>query len=132
VRGCPCRGAGRRGGGAFDGSAGPTVFAYGVSAGAFSVAVIGTLQTHTAEEMRGRVMAWYSLCFLGSSPVGGPTFGVLAGWLGVSGALCVEATVCAAVALATGIAWRVMGARRRRTYANRHGRGERPRGTDFN
>jgi MFS family permease len=84
------------------------VFAYGVSAGAFSVAVIGTLQTHTAEEMRGRVMAWYSLCFLGSSPVGGPAFGVLAGWLGVSGALRVEACVCAAVALATAIGWRVM------------------------
>jgi len=84
------------------------VFAYGVSAGAFSVAVIGTLQTRTAEEMRGRVMALYSLCFLGSSPVGGPAFGVLAGWLGVSGALCVEASVCAAAALATAIVWRVV------------------------
>lgn len=83
-------------------------FAYGVSAALFSVAVISTLQVRAADEMRGRVMAVYSICFLGSSPIGGPTFGALAAWLGVSGALRVEACVCAAVALASIVAWRGM------------------------
>jgi hypothetical protein len=55
----------------------------------------------TVEDMRGRVMALYSICFLGSSPLGGPAFGALAGWIGVSGALRVTAGICAAVALIT-------------------------------
>lgn len=53
-------------------------------------------------------MAVYSICFLGSSPIGGPSFGALAAWLGVSGALRVEASVCAAVALASIVVWRAM------------------------
>jgi MFS family permease len=83
-----------------------TIFAYGVSAGSFSVSVISTLQSRTVEDMRGRVMAVYSICFLGSSPVGGPVFGALAEWIGVSGALRVEACICAIVALATIIVWK--------------------------
>jgi MFS family permease len=83
-------------------------FAYGVSAGLFSVAVISTLQMQAAEDMRGRVMALYSICFLGSSLVGGPAFGALAGLLGVSGTLRVEAFICMVVAMTTGIACQVM------------------------
>ncbi len=82
-------------------------FAYGMSAGLFSVTLISTLQLQTAEEMRGRVMALYSVCFLGSSLIGAPAFGGLAGWLGVSGALCVTALICAAAALAGGIIWQM-------------------------
>ena len=37
-----------------------------------------TLQLTTAPEMRGRVMALWSVAFLGSSPVGGP----IVGWIG--------------------------------------------------
>jgi hypothetical protein len=48
----------------------------------------------------------YSICFLGSSPVGGPAFGALAEWFGVSGALRVEACICAVVALAAIIVWK--------------------------
>jgi MFS family permease len=76
------------------------IFAYGVSAGLFSVTVIGTLQSQASDDMRGRVMALYSICFLGSSLVGGPAFGGLAEWLGVSGALRIEGIVCAFVVLA--------------------------------
>jgi MFS family permease len=82
-------------------------FAYGVSAGLFSVTVISTLQMQTVEDMRGRVMALYSICFLGSSPVGGPAFGALAGWIGVSGALLTSASICAAVAVIAIIIWQV-------------------------
>jgi MFS family permease len=80
-------------------------FAYGLTAGLFSVTVISTLQMQAAEDMRGRVMALYSICFLGSSPIGGPAFGALAGWIGVSAALRVEACICAAVALSGTIIW---------------------------
>lgn len=83
-------------------------FAYGVSAGLFTVTVISTLQSHIAEDMRGRVMALYSICFLGSSPIGGPAFGALAEWIGVSGALRVEASICAVVALTAIIVWQAM------------------------
>jgi hypothetical protein len=80
-------------------------FAYGVSVGLFSVAAISTLQLRTVEDMRGRVMALCSICFLGSSPVGGPAFGALAGWIGVSGALRITASICAIAALIAGIVW---------------------------
>lgn len=89
-------------------------FAYGLSAGLFSVTVISTLQMQAAEDMRGRVMALYSICFMGSSPVGGPTFGALAGWIGVSAALRVGACICAAVAL-TGTIVRQLNYRLRHT-----------------
>jgi predicted MFS family arabinose efflux permease len=79
-------------------------FAYGVSAGLFSVTVISTLQVQAVEAMRGRVMALYSICFLGVSLVSGPAFGGLAQWIGVSGALRVAASICAVVALAGVIA----------------------------
>jgi MFS family permease len=82
-------------------------FAYGLSAGLFSVTVISTLQMQAAEDMRGRVMALYAICFMGSSPVGGPAFGALAGWIGVSAALRVGACICAVAALSGTIVWQV-------------------------
>jgi MFS family permease len=82
------------------------IFAYGVGAGVFSVAVIGTLQRRTVEEMRGRVMAVHSTCFLGSSLIGGPAFGWLAEGVGVAGALRLAASLCAVTAVAAAILWR--------------------------
>lgn len=50
--------------------------------GALSVATIATcnttLQLHSDPELRGRVMALFSMALLGSTPVGGP----LVGWIG--------------------------------------------------
>jgi MFS family permease len=82
-------------------------FAYGLCAGLFSVTAISTLQSQAADDMRGRVMALYSICFLGSSPIGGPAFGALAGWVGVSAALRVGACICAAAALTGTIVWQL-------------------------
>jgi MFS family permease len=81
-------------------------FAYGLGAALFSVTVISTLQTRTAEDMRGRVMALYSICFLGSSPIGGPGFAALASWIGISRALCITAAICAATTIIAAVAWR--------------------------
>ena len=44
----------------------------------FAAAVNSTLQLGASPEMRGRVMALYSVVFLGSTPIGGPVVGWLA------------------------------------------------------
>ena len=43
----------------------------------FAAAINSSLQLSVEPAMRGRVMALYSIVFLGSTPIGGP----LAGWL---------------------------------------------------
>jgi MFS family permease len=45
---------------------------------AFAIAANSTLQLTSSDQMRGRVMALYTVVFLGSTPIGGP----LAGWVG--------------------------------------------------
>jgi MFS family permease len=55
----------------------PVLALLGASAVTFAAAVNATLQLAVPAEMRGRVMALYSIVFLGSTPIGGP----LAGWL---------------------------------------------------
>jgi MFS family permease len=53
----------------------PAVGAAGI---AFAIAGNSTLQLTSTPNMRGRVMALYSVVFLGSNPIGGP----VAGWVG--------------------------------------------------
>ena len=52
----------------------------GAAAVTFAATINSTLQLAVTPEMRGRVMALYSVVFLGSPPIGGP----LAGWLAQS------------------------------------------------
>jgi MFS family permease len=49
----------------------------GAAAVTFAATINSSLQLAVAPHMRGRVMALYSVVFLGSTPIGGP----LAGWL---------------------------------------------------
>ncbi|HZD79586.1 MAG TPA: MFS transporter [Actinomycetota bacterium] len=53
----------------------PPLGAVGIS---FAITGNSTLQLRSAPHMRGRVMALYSVVFLGSTPIGGP----LSGWVG--------------------------------------------------
>jgi MFS family permease len=55
----------------------PVLAALGAAAVTFAAAINSSLQLAVEPEMRGRVMALYSIVFLGSTPIGGP----LAGWL---------------------------------------------------
>ena len=48
----------------------------------FTAMANGVLQTETAPEMRGRVMALFSVAFLGSTPIGGPIVGWVSEQLG--------------------------------------------------
>ena len=55
----------------------PVLALLGAASVVFPAAVNSTLQLAVAPRMRGRVMALYSVVFLGSTPIGAP----LAGWL---------------------------------------------------
>jgi MFS family permease len=55
----------------------PVLALLGASAVTFAAAINSSLQLAVEPGMRGRVMALYSVVFLGSTPIGGP----LAGWL---------------------------------------------------
>jgi MFS family permease len=54
-----------------------TLAGLGAAAVTFAATINSTLQLAVAPKMRGRVMALYSVVFLGSTPIGGP----LTGWL---------------------------------------------------
>jgi MFS family permease len=55
----------------------PILALLGAAAVSFAAAINSSLQLAVEPQMRGRVMALYSIVFLGSTPIGGP----LAGWL---------------------------------------------------
>jgi MFS family permease len=57
-----------------------TLALLGAAAVTFAATINSSLQLAVAPEMRGRVMALYSVVFLGSTPIGAP----LAGWLAQS------------------------------------------------
>lgn len=81
----------------------PFVGAAGI---AFAITGNATLQLTSAGELRGRVMALYTVVFLGSTPIGGP----IAGWVGEhigprvglagGGAIAVAAALATLAALA--------------------------------
>lgn len=55
----------------------PALALLGAAAVTFAATINSTLQLAVTPEMRGRVMALYSIVFVGSTPIGGP----LSGWL---------------------------------------------------
>lgn len=75
----------------------------GMASVTFSAGVNSTLQLQVDPEMRGRVMALYSLVFLGSTPIGAPLVGWIAGWAGPRTGMAVGGV--AALVAAAGAAW---------------------------
>jgi MFS family permease len=70
----------------------------------FSATGNATLQLGSAESMRGRVMSLWQVAFQGSTPVGGPIIGWVAGAFGARIGLGVGAGAClVAAALAVGV-----------------------------
>jgi len=59
----------------------------GAASVTFAAGINSSLQLAAAPEMRGRVMALYSVVFLGSTPIGGPLAGWLSGAMGPRSAL---------------------------------------------
>jgi MFS family permease len=63
--------------------------AVGAASVTFSAGINSTLQLASSPDMRGRVMALYSVVFLGSTPIGGPIAGWMSGAFGPRSALVV-------------------------------------------
>ena len=72
----------------------------------FAAAVNSTLQLGASPEMRGRVMALYSVVFLGSTPIGGPVVGWLAEVAGPRSGLVLAGVAALAAAAGGWIAFR--------------------------
>jgi MFS family permease len=68
-----------------------------------------TLQFETAPKMRGRVMALWTMAFLGSTPIGGPLIGAIGEHVGPRSALALggSAALVAAAFGATVFGWRM-------------------------
>jgi MFS family permease len=65
----------------------------GAASVVFAASLNSYLQLAVAPEMRGRVMALYSVVFLGSTPIGGPLMGWIAGGAGPRAALALGGLV---------------------------------------
>ena len=65
----------------------------------FAASVNSFLQLAVAPHMRGRVMALYSVVFLGSTPIGGPLMGWIAGSAGPRAALALGGLVALGAAV---------------------------------
>jgi predicted MFS family arabinose efflux permease len=87
----------------------------GAAALAFAITANSTLQLTSTDAMRGRVMALYTVVFLGSTPIGGP----VAGWVGEHLGARVGLAAGGALAVAAGVAG--LAALRRRTLNRESG-----------
>lgn len=94
----------------------PLVGAAGI---AFAISSNATLQLTSSERMRGRVMALYSVIFLGSTPIGGPIGGWVAERFGARAALGMGAVI-AIVAGLVGLALARRGPARRPSVSHEH------------
>jgi MFS family permease len=82
----------------------------GAASAAFAATTNSLLQLGAAPAIRGRVMALWSVVYLGSTPIGGP----LVGWVSEHGGARAGVVVGALATLATGIALLRSGAREAR------------------
>ncbi len=81
--------------------------ALGAATVTFAAGVNSALQLRVEPAMRGRVMALYSVVFLGSTPIGGP----LVGWLAQAVSPRASLVLGGAAALLAGVAARAAFAR---------------------
>jgi MFS family permease len=69
----------------------------------FTTAANATVQLAAGEQMRGRVMSFYILVFLGTTPLGAPLIGLLSQHFGARSGLVVGGLLCAGAALVVGL-----------------------------
>jgi MFS family permease len=85
----------------------------GAASVTFAAGVNSILQIRVEPLMRGRVMALYSIVFLGSTPIGAPLVGWLAEVGGPRAGLWAGAVACFVAAVGAGVAFRRVGEYRR-------------------
>jgi MFS family permease len=81
----------------------------GAASVAFAAGVNSTLQLTAHPQMRGRVMALYSVVFLGTTPIGGPIAGALAQVAGPRASLLLSASAALAAGLGAWLAFARLG-----------------------
>lgn len=91
-------------------AAGVAAALLGAGATAFLAVSNSMLQVNAAPEMRGRVLALFSVAFLGSTPVGGPIVGWVSERLGPRAALLVGVFSTVVAVLGAVAAYRLAGA----------------------
>jgi MFS family permease len=84
----------------------------GAASVTFAAGINSTLQLAAEPHMRGRVMALYSIVFLGSTPIGGPIAGALSGALGARAALVMAGLAALVAAAGAWVAFRRAAAER--------------------
>jgi len=77
------------------------------------------LQTITEEHLRGRVMAFYTMAFLGTAPIGSLIAGVAASRIGASNTIVLGGVACILGALWLGMRLPTLRAQVRPIYAER-------------
>ncbi len=75
----------------------------GAAASMFLSSCAGSLQLASDLPFRGRVMALYTVAFLGTAPLGGPSMGYVAQAFGPRGAFVLGGTVCILAPLVGGV-----------------------------
>jgi len=75
----------------------------GATSVAFQSTGNSTLQLGSAPHMRGRVMALWTVAFMGSTPIGGPIAGYVSQHLGGRAGLALGAVACLVAAVATAL-----------------------------
>lgn len=76
-----------------------------ICAGWFQIVFFATantlVQLRSPDELRGRIMGMYSLCFVGLSPFGSLLTGAAAKWMSASVAIAIGAVICVVAGLIT-------------------------------
>jgi MFS family permease len=85
----------------------------GAGAAAFLALSNSMLQVNAVAEMRGRVLALFSVAFLGSTPVGSPIVGWISEHFGPRAAALAGAASCVVAAVVAVVTYRLASARRR-------------------
>ena len=99
------------------------LFALGAASVTFAAGINSSLQLGAEPAMRGRVMALFSIVFLGSTPIGGPITGWLAAELGARAGLVMAATAALVAAAGALLAFRRWPAAGASASERGHGRG---------
>lgn len=81
------------------------IFLLGLVCGLFNVTVSRMLQLRAREDLRGRVMATYSIGILGSALIGAPLAGMLADAFDVPGTFLLIGAACLCTAVVLASAW---------------------------
>lgn len=81
------------------------IFLLGTTCGLFNVTVSRILQHRARDDLRGRVMAVYTIGILGTALIGAPMAGILSDVVGVPVTCLLIAVTCLGTAVATASAW---------------------------